>query len=117
MLTRTRAAACLILLLGGVVQFSILPARQRAAAMAGEAQALEEEIGQLRLENSKLAKQVQASKSDPYYVEYLLRERLRYQGPGELRPARERHGRPAPGPEAAPGQPRAAGEQAQLAPR
>ncbi len=80
----TRQICYLILACVALVQFVILPARERNQRMRRDAQRLQEEIGQLHLQNSKLSQEIQALKSDPYYVEYLLRTRLRYRGPGEL---------------------------------
>lgn len=97
MLARARVAGYLIVALVAVVQFVILPIRQRNRRMAEKVQRLEEENGQLSGENAKLAARIEALTSDPYYVEYLLRSRFRYRRPGEVRvepkaDARSRHG-------------------------
>lgn len=84
--SRTRATCYLFLVCVCLVQFVVLPARQRTHQIDRHARQLKQEIGQLQHENAKLSREIEALKSDPYYVEYQLRTRLRYRGPDEYRP-------------------------------
>lgn len=52
-------------------------------AQRERAQALEREIGALRVENGRLAREIRALKSDPRAVERLAREQLGLARPGE----------------------------------
>ena len=85
-MSRAAVSGYLILASVALLQFVILPARERNMEMAQTVKGLKEEIGQLRRDNIKLGRTIKALKSDPYYVEYMLRSRLRYRGPDEEGP-------------------------------
>lgn len=76
--------------LAWIVRDSIMPTFDRNQRLAAELHRTKRLLEDLKKEREALLNQIHSLKSDPFYVEYLLRNKFGFRRPGEVVLTRER---------------------------
>lgn len=75
-----------LLALAAVMQWVILPMRERNQLIHARIETLRAANAKSQAENERLVREIRSLQDDPVYIEHVLRQDLRYVRPGEIPP-------------------------------